>query len=151
MNGILTLSTGTPFTVYDSTDVSLEGSAEEITGFSSNRPDLILNPNNGPRTAQEWFNIHAFQQLNPTTQAGQFGSAGRNVAQLAGIGQFDFSVFKDFRFTESKTLQFRAEFFNLFNRGSFGLPDNDISSPNFGQVESALAPRQIQFALKFLF
>jgi carboxypeptidase family protein len=151
LNGILTLSTGTPFTVYDSTDVSLEGSAEEITGFSANRPDLISNPNDGPRTAQEWFNIHAFQQLNPTTQAGQFGNAGRNVAQLAGIGQLDFSVFKDFRFTESKMLEFRAEFFNLFNRVSFGLPENDISSPTFGQVESALAPRQIQFALKFLF
>jgi hypothetical protein len=151
LNGILTLSTGTPFTVYDSTDVSLEGSAEEITGFSSNRPDLISNPNDGPRTAQEWFNIHAFQQLNPTTQAGQFGSAGRNVVQLAGIAQLDFSVFKDFRFTETKTLEFRAEFFNLFNRVSFGLPENDISSPTFGQVESALPPRQIQFALKFLF
>ncbi len=106
LNGILTLSTGTPFTVYDSTDVSLEGSAEEITGFSSNRPELISNPNDGPRTSQEWFNIHAFQQLNPTTQAGQFGSAGRNVAQLAGIAQLDFSVFKDFRFTETKTLEF---------------------------------------------
>lgn len=151
LNGILTLATGTPFTVYDSTDVSLEGSAEEITGFSANRPDLISNPNNGPKTAQEWFNIDAFQQLNPTTQAGQFGTAGRNVAQMQGLGQLDFSLFKDFRFTESKALQFRAEFFNLFNRVNFGLPDSDISSPTFGQVESASPPRQIQFALKFLF
>jgi len=151
LNGILTLSTGTPFTVYDSTDVSLEGSAEEISGFSANRPDLISNPNNGPKTAQEWFNVKAFQQLNPVTQAGQFGNAGRNVTQMEGIGQYDFSVFKNFRFTESKSLEFRAEFFNLFNRVNFGLPNNDISSPTFGQVESALAPRQIQFALKFLF
>lgn len=151
LNGILTLSTGTPFTVYDSTDVSLEGSAQEISGFSSNRPNLVGNPNQGPKTAQEWFNISAFQRLNPATQAGQFGNAGRNVTQAAGLGQYDFSLFKDFRFTESKTLQFRAEFFNLFNRVNFGLPNNDASSPTFGQVESALAPRQIQFALKFLF
>jgi len=151
LNGILTLASGTPFTVYDSTDVSLEGSAEEISGFSANRPDLISNPNNGPKTSQEWFNVKAFQQLNPVTQAGQFGSAGRNVTQMQGIGQYDFSVFKNVRFTESKTLEFRAEFFNLFNRVNFGLPDNDISSPTFGAVESALAPRQIQFALKFLF
>lgn len=151
INGILTLATGTPFTVYDSTDVSLEGSAEEISGFSANRPNLIGNPNDGPKTAQEWFNVAAFQQLNPVTQAGQFGNAGRNVTQAAGLGQFDFSAFKTFRIAEAKTLEFRAEFFNLFNRVNFGLPNNDISSPTFGQVESALPPRQIQFALKFLF
>jgi len=151
LNGILTLSTGTPFTVYDSTDVALLGSTPEISGFSAGRPDLIGNPNNGPKTAQEWFNINAFQRLNPVTQAGQFGSAGRNVTQAAGLGQYDFSVFKMFRLTESTTLQFRSEFFNIFNRVNFGLPNNDISSPTFGQVESALPPRQIQFALKFLF
>jgi Carboxypeptidase regulatory-like domain len=151
VNGILTLSTGTPFTVYDSTDVALLGGAQEVSGFSANRPDLISNPNNGPKTAQEWFDINAFQRLNPETQAGQFGNAGRNVTQAAGLGQFDFSVFKNFRLTESKTLQFRSEFFNLFNRVNFGLPYHDISSPTFGQVESALPPREIQFALKLLF
>ena len=151
VNGILTLATGTPFTVYDSTDVSLEGSASEISGFSANRPDLIGNPNNGPKTAQEWFNVRAFQQLNPSTQAGEFGNAGRNVTQAAGLGQFDFSAFKTFRVAESKSFEFRSEFFNLFNRVNFGLPNNNISSPTFGQVESALPPRQIQFALKFLF
>lgn len=151
LNGILTLATGTPFTVYDSQDVSLQGSAEEISGFSANRPDLIGNPNDGPKSAQEYFDVRAFERLNPVTQAGQFGNAGRNVTQMAGIGQYDFSTLRNFQFTESKTLQFRAEFFNLFNRVNFGLPNNDISSPTFGQVESALAPRQIQFALKLLF
>jgi hypothetical protein len=151
LNGILTVSTGTPFTVYDSTDVALVGGAQEVSGFSANRPDLIANPNNGPKTAQEWFDINAFRRLNPATQAGQFGNAGRNVTQMDGMGQYDFSVFKNIRFTESKTLEFRAEFFNLFNRVNFGLPNNDISSPTFGAVESAQAPRQIQFALKFLF
>jgi hypothetical protein len=151
LNGILTLATGTPFTVYDSTDVSLEGSASEISGFSANRPNLVGNPNDGPKTAQQWFNVNAFQQLNPVTQAGQFGNAGRNVTQAAGLGQFDFSAFKTFRVTEAATVEFRAEFFNLFNRVNFGLPNNNISSPTFGQVESALPPREIQFALKFLF
>jgi hypothetical protein len=151
LNGILTLATGTPFTVFDSTDVALLGSASEISGFSANRPNVIGNPNDGPKTAQEWFNVSAFQRLNPITQAGQFGDAGRNVTQAAGIGQYDFSVLKNFRLTESSTLQFRAEFFNIFNRVNFGLPDNDISSPTFGQVQSALAPREIQFALKLRF
>ncbi len=151
LNGSLTLATGTPFTVFDSTDVALLGSASEISGFSANRPNVVGNPNDGPKTAQEWFNVAAFQRLNPITQAGQFGDAGRNVTQAAGIGQYDFSVFKNFQLTESSALQFRAEFFNIFNRVNFGLPENDISSPTFGQVQSALAPREIQFALKLRF
>jgi hypothetical protein len=73
------------------------------------------------------------------------------VTQAAGIGQFDFSAFKTFRFTEATSIEFRGEFFNLFNRVNFGLPNNNISSPTFGRVESALPPRQIQFALKLLF
>jgi hypothetical protein len=48
-------------------------------------------------------------------------------------------------------LQFRGEFFNILNRVNFGVPNDDISSPTFGQVESAAPPRQIQFALKLLF
>jgi hypothetical protein len=68
LNGITTFMSGAAFTVYDSQDVSLQGGAPEISGFSSNRPDLIGNPKNGPRTPQEWFNKAAFQSLNPTTR-----------------------------------------------------------------------------------
>jgi hypothetical protein len=150
-NGITTIMSGTPFTVYDSTDVSLEGSAPEISGFSSNRPDLIGNPNSGPHTPQQWFNVAAFQQLNPTTQAGQFGNEGRNVVEGPAYQDWDFSVFKDIPIRESKRLQFRAEFFNFFNHPNFRLPDNDISSPTFGQIQEALPGREIQIALKFLF
>ena len=151
LNGITTLMSGTPFTVYTDTDVSLQGSAPEISGFSSNRPDIISSPNNGPRTVQEWFSLGAFQQLSPVTQAGQFGSEGRNVIQGPGLAQWDFSAFKNVPLSESKSLQFRAEFFNIFNRANFRLPNNDISSPTFGQIQQALPPRLIQLALKFLF
>ena len=150
-NGITTLMSGTPFTVYDSQDVSLQGGAPEISGFSSNRPDLIGNPNSGPRTPQEWFNVSAFQRLDPVAQAGQFGNEGRNVVQGPGYQQWDFSLFKDIPIREPKRLQFRAEFFNVFNRANFRLPDNDISSPNFGQIQNALPGREVQLALKFLF
>src|SRR5581483_6740136 len=61
LNGIFTAMSGTPFTVFDSNDVSLQGQAPEISGFSSNRPNVIGNPNSGPRTAAEWFNTAAFQ------------------------------------------------------------------------------------------
>jgi len=150
-NGITTFMSGTPFTVYDSQDVSLQGGAPEISGFSSNRPDLIGNPNSGPRTPQEWFNVSAFQRLDPVAQVGQFGNEGRNVVEGPGYQQWDFSLFKDIPIREAKRLQFRAEFFNVFNHANFRLPDNDISSPNFGQIQNALPGREIQLALKFLF
>jgi hypothetical protein len=148
LNGIVSAATGTPFTVYDSSDPSLQGQSPEISGFVGDRPNLVGNPNNGPRTASEWFNTQAFQQ---DTQLGTFGNAGRNIVQAAGLSEWDFGVSKNFRLAESATLQFRGEFFNILNRVNFGVPNDDISSPTFGQVESAAAPRQIQLALKLLF
>ncbi|HEX6504485.1 MAG TPA: carboxypeptidase regulatory-like domain-containing protein [Terriglobales bacterium] len=153
VNGITTFMSGTPFTVFDSTDVSLQGGAPEITGFSANRPNLTGDPNSGPHTVIEWFNTAAFQQLvpNPNSPVQQFGNEGRNVVQGPGLQQWDFSAFKNIRVAEAKDLQFRAEFFNLFNHPTFRLPDSDISSPNFGQIQEALPPRLIQLALKFMF
>jgi hypothetical protein len=148
LNGIFSTATGTPFTVYDSSDPSLQGQSPEISGFVGDRPNLVGNPNSGPRTASEWFNTQAFQHV---TQVGTFGNAGRNIVQAAGLTQWDFALFKNFRLVESTTLQFRGEFFNLLNRVNFGVPNDDISSPTFGQVQTAGPPRQIQLALKLLF
>jgi Carboxypeptidase regulatory-like domain/TonB dependent receptor len=153
LSGITTFMTGTPFTVFDSNDVSLQGGAPEITGFSANRPDLIGDPNSGPHTVAQWFNTSAFQRLtqDPASPVQQFGNEGRNVVQGPAYQQWDFSAMKNVRLAESKELQFRAEFFNLFNHPSFRLPDSDISSPTFGQVQEALPPRLVQLALKFMF
>jgi len=153
LNGIATVMSGTPFTVFDSNDVSLQGQAPEITGFSANRPNLIGNPNNGPRTPQEWFNVSAFQQLQPDPlgRFQVFGDEGRNVVEGPGYINWDFSAFKNIRLTESKEFQFRGELFNLLNHTNFRLPVSDISSPNFGQIQQDVGPRVIQVALKFLF
>jgi hypothetical protein len=151
LDGIATLMSGTPFTVFDSNDVAAQGSAPEITGFSAQRPDLIGNPNHGPRTVNAWLNTDAFHQLDPTANAGQFGTEGRNVNVGPGFANWDFATHKNFRVTESKQLQFRAELFNIFNRTNFFLPDCDISSPTFNHILEAGAPRQVQFALKFMF
>ena len=147
LNGIFSASTGTPFTVYDSSDPSLQGQAPEISGFVGDRPNLVGNPNDGPKTAAEWFNTQAFQRAPIAT----FGNAGRNIVQGAGLAQWDCALFKGFRLGESTSLQFRAEMFNLTNRVNFAVPNDDLNSPTFGQVQSALPPRQIQFALKLLF
>ena len=155
INGIVTLMSGTPFTVFDSTDFSVQGSAPEITGFFSNRPNLVpgKNPNSGPHTAGAWLDASAFQRItqDPNSPVQQFGTAGRNIAQGPGYADWDFSAFKNIRVAEGKEFQFRAELFNFLNHPNFHLPDSDIGSPTFNQVLEAQAPRQIQFALKFLF
>ncbi|MBW8869277.1 MAG: TonB-dependent receptor, partial [Acidobacteriales bacterium] len=153
LNGIFTAMSGTPFTIFDSNDVSLQGQAPEISGFSSNRPNVIGNPNSGPRTAAEWFNVDAFRQLQPDPQ-GQvqvFGNEGRNAVLGPRYVNWDFSATKSIRLTESKQLQFRGELFNVLNHTNFRLPVSDIESATFGEIQSDVAPRVIQVAFKFLF
>jgi outer membrane receptor protein involved in Fe transport len=85
LNGIFTAMSGTPFTVFDSNDVSLQGQAPEISGFSSNRPNVIGNPNSGPRTAAEWFNVSAFQKLRRILWAASKYSGTKVVTQSWGL------------------------------------------------------------------
>jgi hypothetical protein len=154
LNGIATAMSGTPFTVFDSNDVSLQGSAPEITGFSANRPNVVGNPNSGPKTATQWFNVNAFQRItqDPNSPVQQFGNEGRNAVEGPGYVNWDFSALKNIRLTETKELQFRGELFNVLNHTNFRLPVSDIESPTtFGTVQSDVSPRVIQVALKFLF
>jgi carboxypeptidase family protein/TonB-dependent receptor-like protein len=113
------------------------------------------------------FNAAAFTDPG----SGVFGNAGRNILRGPGFGQVDFSIFKDTRITETSTLQFRAEIFNLFNKANFADPsggllrgDNNSITPSafFGQSISTVGnqlggllgfggPRQIQFSLRYNF
>jgi Carboxypeptidase regulatory-like domain/TonB dependent receptor len=154
LNGIFTAMSGTPFTVFDSNDVSLQGQAPEISGFSSNRPNVVGNPNSGPHTATEWFNVSAFQKItqDPNSPVEQFGNEGRNAVEGPGYVNWDVSALKNIRLTESKQIQFRGELFNVLNHTNFRLPVSDIESQTtFGKIQSDVSPRVIQVALKFLF
>jgi hypothetical protein len=151
VNRITTFTSGTPFTVYDSRDVTFQGGAPEMSGFSSGRPNLVGDPNAGPQTSAQCFNVSAFQRLDPVLNAGQFGNAGRNIVEGPTFTPGDFSASKNIQLSESKSLQLRGEFFNLFNRANYGLPDNDLNSPTAGKILSAAPPRLVQVALKFLF
>jgi hypothetical protein len=150
-NGILSLTSGTPYTVYDSTPVSLQGSHPEITGFPSSRPDLIADPNQGPRTVEEWVSRSAFRRLDPISEAGQFGNAGRNIGRGPGFGNLDLSLIKDIALAESTRLQIRAEAFNITNHPNFTVPVNDLASPQFGRILLAGPSRLIQFGAKLVF
>jgi hypothetical protein len=151
LNGIATLMSGTPFTVFDSNDVAAQGSAPEISGFSAQRPNLVGDPNSGKHSVSSWLNTSAYKRLDPVANAGQFGTEGRNVNNGPAYADWDFAAFKNFKVTESKQFQFRAELFDFLNRTNFRLPDSDISSPSFNHILAAEDPRQVQFALKFMF
>jgi hypothetical protein len=80
------------------------------------------------------------------------GNLGRNTFATPGWANLDFSVIKDTKLTETKSLQFRAEFFNVLNLATFGQPGNVLGSSGFGVITgTATAERQIQFALRLTF
>jgi hypothetical protein len=144
ITGITTFQTGMPLTVLDSSDPALDGDPTD-------RPDLVGDPNSGPRTVERFFNTAAFRPV--PFGSGRYGTAGRNIVTGPGFNNFDFSLIKDFKFSEARYIQFRAEFFDLFNHPNFDLPVNDITSPSFGRILNTKpnSERQIQFGLKFYF
>ena len=103
----------------------------------------------------EYFNVAAFAP----NALGTFGSSGKNILRGPRLFNTDLSLLKDFKITESQTLQFRAETFNLFNTPQFGTPGANISAPvNFGRSTSTISTpagfgtnRQNQFALRYSF
>jgi hypothetical protein len=141
INGILTLSAGKPFTIYAPGDwANVDGSAYA---------QVVGNPNlsGGQQSVNEYFNTAAFA-LPPV---GQFGNAGRNIVIGPGIANLDLALMKNFLITETKTIEFRAESFNLLNHPSFYNPGNVVASPGFGVITGARDPRILQFALKLRF
>ena len=145
MNGVLTLHTGNPFTL-DATNCQGQ--------WNLCRPDLIAgqNPNAAPsggRTPSDWFNLGAVAAPAPLTG----GNLGLQSNTGPPIKTFDFSIFKDFAFTERYMLQFRAESFNLLNTPQFNTPGNVYGQSNFGVITGTLAgtERHIQFDLRFQF
>jgi hypothetical protein len=89
--------------------------------------------------------------LDPLTEAGKFGNAGRNIARGPGYANVDLSLLKTFDLAESRQLQFRVECFNFANHANFFLPVTDLASPSFGRIIEAGPSRLLQFGLKFLF
>jgi hypothetical protein len=95
----------------------------------------------------QWFTTSAFTTPQPNT----FGNAGRNILIGPGTFNLDFSAHKVFNFGERYSLQYRAEFFNLFNHPQFNNPDTTVTDSTFGQITTARDPRIMQMALKLIF
>jgi hypothetical protein len=146
LGGIIQFRSGFPFSPLMGYDPSNTGSNGLL------RTDRIANGNlpAGQRTPDLWFDPSAF----PLPTGYTFGNSGKNVLVGPGAKQADLSLRKTFAFTESKGLEFRAEFFNAFNHAVFAQPDPYITDgPGAtGVITSTVIPqRQLQFGLKFYF
>jgi hypothetical protein len=141
IGGIFTADSGLPFSAMAGGDVA-------NTGGGPQRAERIANaPGSAPKTRQQWLNKAEFTVPEQFT----FGNERRNDLIGPGYLNVDFNARKNFNI-ERLTMQFKAEFFNLFNRTQLGLPNNNIQSSAFGSITSASASaRQIQFGLKILF
>ncbi len=149
LSALSSVNSSTPFTVYDSANVSLQAPHPGVSGMFGDRPNVVGNPNQGaPHSVSQWVARSAFQRLDPVANAGQFGNEQRNSVDGPAFGSLDASLNKSFAMNEKTTVQFRAEGFNVTNHANLILPVDDINSPVFGQITEAQAPRILQFALK---
>ncbi len=160
---ISAITSGLPFTVY---------SGVQQTGVGSNgvdRPDQTGTPalSTSRKIREDYFGLGAD---NPSffsipldvpggtgPNKGRFGLLGRNSFRGPALHNFDFGLIKDTPLGtrgsgELVDVQFRAEFFNLFNIANFGLPANILKGSGFGEISrTANNSRQIQFSLKLIF
>lgn len=145
-NAILSLHSGTPYTIGVSGDIANTGNSNNA-GFYE-RLNVIGNPNLSNPTTGEWFNTKAFAVPANFT----YGDMGRNALRTDWAKNLDISLFRDFPIRERFKLQFRAEAFNVTNTPVWGTPVSNYSSATFGQVLStANNPRQLQLAMKLRF
>jgi hypothetical protein len=167
LSGIYSYDSGRPFTI--SSSVNRSGSI-----YGVDRPNIIGNPNNGPKTVSQWFNTAAFA----ANAYGQFGSEGRNALVGPTYSDLDVAIQRNFILTERFGLQFRAESFNVTNTPTFlnplgtgsgeFIPQSPIAptttNPNpvqpniyantnslFGKLTAANDPRSLQFSGKLTF
>jgi hypothetical protein len=157
VNGITRFSTGLPVTLVETDDQSLLGTAfgGPIT-LPVDTPNLIapvriLNPRN---TGGQYFSTTSF---GPSAR-GQEGNSSRRFFHGPGINNWDFALIKDTTINERMNLQFRAEFFNVFNHTQFlnpigitGFSGGAATSASFGLVAGAASPRIGQLSLKLNF
>lgn len=152
ISGIVTLQSGTPLTVFGFRGARIDRAGQACLGASpcSVRPDMVADPNKGaPHTFDQWFNTSAFVDV-PKGQA-RPGTAPRGAVRGPGHQRWDFSLFKNIKFTERLHAQFRAEAFNVFNHTNPLAIGTTLGTFNYGKVISTRDPRIMQLGLKVNF
>jgi hypothetical protein len=155
LNSIVTVRSGFPYQINSGIANSMIGSE---CGGGCEFADIVGNPylpSNRPLSQRlsEWFNPAAFTY----NAIGTFGNAPRNFLIGPTFADVDMGLVKSFPikkgpFAETQKIDFRAEFFNIFNRANFFNPQQTVTDgPTFGTILGAYDPRIIQFALKYTF
>jgi hypothetical protein len=145
INSIVNIRSGQPFTLITNQDIQNIGI---VQGANGARPNLVGDMHLDHPTPDLWFNKAAFAAPAPFT----YGTAGRNIGRTGPQKNVDLSLFREDRLTERIKLQFRAEAFNAFNHPTFGKPQTNFTTRNFGVVSDTVgSARQIQVALKVVF
>ncbi len=147
VTSLWTFQSGFPYNVFDGADPCLRAG-----GYTAScRPNLVGDPDAGPKTAAQWFNVAAYQRTAP----GQFGSAPRNSFRGPGLANTDIALIKRVfldRVRQGMNLELRLEVFNAFNRVNLGVPNLNIASGAFGRIGStATDSREYQVGVKFTF
>jgi hypothetical protein len=144
--GITRFAFGFPVILSQSGDRSLVGSSgTDVPNFVG--PLITYDPRMTSATGQHLFFSKDGFASGPL---GGFGSSNVKFFHGPGFNNWDLALHKDTRITESMALQFRAEFFNVFNHAQFNNPTGNFNSSLFGAVTSARDPRIGQMSLKFL-
>lgn len=145
VNGIWSIQSGLPFSVTSGQDTNVDGNTND-------RADLTGDPSldtgrSRQNLIQKYFNTVAFA----VPSVGRGGTSGRNIMTGPGTSNTDLSFFKVFRPRENHQLQFRGEFFNMFNQVRLGNPTTAMNNSNFGRILSAGPARVVQFGLRYAF
>ena len=147
LSTMFSLLSGTPFTV-----TSGIGRDNSLTGVGQDRPNVVHDPNlptdrSRGELIQEYFDTSAYEANGP----GEYGNAGRNALVGPGYANVNLALLKNISITEGRRLQFRAEFFNLFNRVNLGTPIVELDAvSSFGRILYAGDPRIVQLGLKLI-
>jgi hypothetical protein len=150
LGGIITLQDGNPFSVACSSTSIQNGAGlgcrpDAVPGADSNLPSDQQDP-------AHFFNTAAFVDRTAGGAALRWGTAGRDVTVGPGIIDIDFSVAKNFKFTELQYMEFRAEFFNIPNHPIFAAPGSTVGTGTYGVISlTQVDSRQLQFGLKYVF
>jgi len=146
INGVTILRSGQPFNVTSGMDTNFDGTIND-------RPNVVGNPNlqagrGRIATAKAFFNTNAFVAPPAGTP---YGNASFNMLYGPKYVDTDLSAFKTFLLYREIALQFRGEVFNVFNNVNLNAPNSTRSSPAFGTISGAVAPRIVQLALRLSF
>jgi hypothetical protein len=137
---------GYSYSIFSNVDNSFSGIGSDRADYVGG--NITLDPGRPHKQlVQEYFNVSAFT----TNAIGTFGNTDKNILRGPRSFDTDMGLIKNFPLLEATSLQFRAEFFNIFNNVNFMLPQNYLGSSSTGQITAASDPRILQLALKLSF